>query len=260
MTTFTFIDEKYIKLFNLYKNKKIKDHDKLYCFVYMTTNLLNNKIYVGVHTTNNLDDEYIGSGKLFLKAVKKYGKHNFKCEILKYTLTKKHALLIEKSIVNSTFIMESTNYNIKEGGYSRILLTNEGRKNISESNKKRLSKLSKNELSDMMKHVANRDNWSDDKIEKWKNNLSIAVKNSESSKRANKLIYNNLSDDKKKNRNNLISESKKKYYKTLTHEEKVNLLNKATEASKRKIKCEICGKISNTGNYARWHGKNCRKK
>lgn len=34
----------------------------------------------------------------------------------------------------------------------------------------------------------------------------------------------------------------------------------ATEASKRRIICLHCGKDSNTGNYKRWHGENCKHK
>lgn len=48
--------------------------------IYCTTNLINGKKYIGQHYCSN--DDYIGSGKWFSKAVSKYGKSNFKRQIL----------------------------------------------------------------------------------------------------------------------------------------------------------------------------------
>jgi group I intron endonuclease len=48
--------------------------------IYITTNLVNGSKYIGLDTHNN--PRYLGSGKLLQKAVKKYGKENFKKEIL----------------------------------------------------------------------------------------------------------------------------------------------------------------------------------
>jgi len=52
-------------------------------FIYKTTNLINNKIYVGKHKTS-ANDGYLGSGLILGYAVDKYGKENFKREILEY--------------------------------------------------------------------------------------------------------------------------------------------------------------------------------
>jgi hypothetical protein len=54
--------------------------------IYKTTNLINNKIYIGQSKYNNCD--YLGSGSLLKKAIKKYGKQNFKKEIIEYCHTK----------------------------------------------------------------------------------------------------------------------------------------------------------------------------
>jgi len=51
--------------------------------IYKTLNLVNNKIYVGQHYTS-ADDGYLGSGKILKLAIFKYGKHNFKREILEF--------------------------------------------------------------------------------------------------------------------------------------------------------------------------------
>jgi hypothetical protein len=84
--------------------------------MYKTTNLINNKFYIGVHKTNNLDDGYLGSGKYFNSSLNKYGKENFKREILEFFDSKKEMYLKEKEIVNEDFIKQENNYNIKIGG------------------------------------------------------------------------------------------------------------------------------------------------
>ena len=48
--------------------------------IYKITNLINNKFYIGKHQTNNVDDEYMGSGKLITAAIKKYGANSFERE------------------------------------------------------------------------------------------------------------------------------------------------------------------------------------
>ena len=50
--------------------------------IYITTNLVNGKKYIGSHLTSNINDTYLGSGVLLKKAIKKYGKSNFQREII----------------------------------------------------------------------------------------------------------------------------------------------------------------------------------
>lgn len=54
-----------------------------YGYIYKTINLVNNKIYVGKKKGSIEETEsYLGSGKILLDAIKKYGRENFKKEIL----------------------------------------------------------------------------------------------------------------------------------------------------------------------------------
>ena len=85
-------------------------------FIYLTTNLINGKIYVGKHEFKNKVKNYIGSGTYFTRAVKKYGKENFKRKILRlcYTL---HELRIWEHvyIVKYKSYIRSIGYNIAKG-------------------------------------------------------------------------------------------------------------------------------------------------
>jgi hypothetical protein len=98
----------------------------MYYTVYKITNTINNKIYVGVHSTKNLNDEYLGSGFKLKKAIKKYGADNFKKEILFTFDTLNEALIMERKIVNQEFINRNDVYNMTVGG--QIPPSQKGRK------------------------------------------------------------------------------------------------------------------------------------
>jgi hypothetical protein len=84
--------------------------------IYKTTNLINNKIYIGVHSTENIDDGYLGSGRLIGHAIKKYGPASFSREILSYHEDEISALFEEARIVDKEFIERNDTYNICLGG------------------------------------------------------------------------------------------------------------------------------------------------
>lgn len=85
-------------------------------FIYKTINTINNKIYIGIHKTKNLNDGYLGSGKILLLAIKKYGKENFSREILEYFNSEQEMSLHEEFIVDSDFVDRGDTYNIMVGG------------------------------------------------------------------------------------------------------------------------------------------------
>ncbi|MBQ0113234.1 MAG: hypothetical protein KBT03_08915 [Bacteroidales bacterium] len=99
--------------------------------VYLTLCTSNNKIYVGVHETNNPEifDGYLGNGVYtsrpasykrsttpFKFAVNKYGINSFKRMTLKVFDTAEEAYKFESEIVTDEFIRRKDTYNIKLGG------------------------------------------------------------------------------------------------------------------------------------------------
>lgn len=105
----------------------------IYYFVYETTCLINSKKYRGIHKTKNIQDGYIGSGRSFKLSVKKYGKENFTREILEFCSSYDELLEKEKIYVDEDWVKDKSNYNLKTGGQSAGILSEESRKKQSET-------------------------------------------------------------------------------------------------------------------------------
>lgn len=134
--------------------------------IYKTTCLINQKIYIGQSKYNK--KEYLGSGKLILKAIKKYGKDSFIKEILiEGDLSKEELDSLEiKYIYEQKSTDVNIGYNIESGGHGNSYLQNI---KISESNKGRIIsddtklKISKSKLGKRASDIA-RENLSKSKI------------------------------------------------------------------------------------------------
>lgn len=86
-------------------------------YIYLTTNLVNGKKYIGQHY-GDINDKYLGSGVAFTRALNKYGKENFQKEILEVT-TKNKVNEREQYYINlhNAFLSEEY-YNLTPGGES----------------------------------------------------------------------------------------------------------------------------------------------
>ena len=85
-------------------------------YFYKIENLVNGNFYYGVHGTNNLEDDYMGSGKRIGYAIKKYKIENFRKELLLFFDTYVQALDYESEIVTEQLISDPSCYNLRVGG------------------------------------------------------------------------------------------------------------------------------------------------
>jgi group I intron endonuclease len=86
--------------------------------LYQTTNLVNGKIYVGVHKVKNTSKSrtYLGSGLALKKAIKNHGRENFVRTTLAEFSCGKDAYAAEETMVTKQFISREDTYNMKIGG------------------------------------------------------------------------------------------------------------------------------------------------
>jgi len=89
----------------------------MYGYIYLTTNIINNKIYIGKHKSEVFDPNYYGSGKLLRYALSKYGNVNFTVQMLQSCESLQELNQMEKFYIHQ---FNSTNihigYNISHGG------------------------------------------------------------------------------------------------------------------------------------------------
>ena len=74
------------------------------------------KYHIFYRITNNINDNYMGSGKRLWYAYKKYGIENFTKEILKFFDTAKEAFEYEAEYITEDLLQDSNCYNIEGGG------------------------------------------------------------------------------------------------------------------------------------------------
>jgi len=100
--------------------------------IYKITNKLNGKYYIGKHQTKDLNDGYMGSGKLLKRAIEKHGLENFIKEILHIFDNEKDMNAAEKKLV----VISEETYNLCEGGKGGFSYINNTGKNIYENHGK----------------------------------------------------------------------------------------------------------------------------
>ena len=107
----------------------------MYYIIYITTNVVNTKKYVGKHISEKLGDNYLGSGLLLNKAINKYGKDKFKRETIE--LCESLDDLNEKEIfwINDKNTLHPNGYNLTLGGTGGDTFTNNPDKERTRNNR-----------------------------------------------------------------------------------------------------------------------------
>lgn len=90
--------------------------EKTYNVLYKTTCNIDQMYYIGIHSTNNLDDGYLGSGQKLWHKIRYHGKENFSIEYLEFFKTRKELSDREIEIVNESLIKDPMCMNLCLGG------------------------------------------------------------------------------------------------------------------------------------------------
>jgi group I intron endonuclease len=212
-------------------NTEFKKH-----YVYVTTNLVNDKQYVGDHTINNKSFYYLGSGKLLKSAVKIYGCENFFKEILEWFDTREEAAIAQEKYIRLF------NTHVNDGGYN---LTYDGGRGGVEF-------------------------WNDDYIlnlrykNKGTKNPMFGKKHSQETINKIKKANSGKRNFPTKNLGRKLSEEHKQHIseggkgKKLSEMAKINMAIARLNVVYERISCPFCNKTGIISNMKRWHFDHCK--
>jgi hypothetical protein len=91
-----------------------------YHFIYKTTCLINNNYYIGMHSTDNLSDGYIGSGVRIRNSIRAHGRKYHEIEILEFFENRELLIQREIELVNKELLKDPMCMNLMEGGYGGL--------------------------------------------------------------------------------------------------------------------------------------------
>lgn len=117
---------------------KTKAHTRTYHFIYKTTCTITGKWYLGMHSTDDLNDGYLGSGKHLKRSVEKYGKDSHIREILEFLPCRDSLSAREEQLITEDMRRDPRCMNIANGGRhlrQNIPHTEETRQRMSETHK-----------------------------------------------------------------------------------------------------------------------------
>jgi len=238
-----------------------------YHYSYITTNIITGKQYVGDHSTNNLEDGYLGSGTYLLRAIKKYGKENFRKKILEFFSSKSLAFSNQEKWINEYNTLSPNGYNLSPVGgigvpnsfhseetKEKIRIGNLGQKR-SNITKQKISTTRKNN-----KLAVGENNGMSGKNHSIKSKILIGIKSSErnmTDESKHKISLTTKGENNGMFGRNHTLETKEKIRKKL-------LGGKVSEKTKLKHKrrdnCKYCGFETNISNLNRYHNENCKYK
>jgi len=240
--------------------------EKKFNFVYLTTDLVNEKQYVGDHGTNDLNCyktfNYVGSGDLLTLAIKKYGQDNFKREILEFFPSKKEAFLAQKKYIEKykTLVTEG-GYNISPTGGLGIMCccSEETKEKI---RKKQLGKKASEETKLKMKLSAKkRPPISNETKLKLKLNHGGGVKfHTEETKLKITKTQTGKKTGPCSEQSKLNMSLAQKGKKRNPRPEEVRLKIALGQLKVPKKHCVYCNREFEPGSFKRWHGDNCKFK
>jgi hypothetical protein len=106
-------------------------------YLYKTTCKVTGRYYIGMHSTNNLEDGYMGSGKRLRYSLRKHGKENHVKNIIEFFERRELLIEAEKKIVNKELLSDINCMNLCVGGEGgRGFTPNEQKINAIKSNEK----------------------------------------------------------------------------------------------------------------------------
>ena len=121
-------------------------------YIYKTTCNVTKRYYIGMHSTINLEDGYLGSGKRLRYSIRKYGKENHKKEILEFLPTREVLVIRESEIVDKLLLSDNLCMNLRPGGQGGLISEEQQKHRSICANKKLNEKLkNNNELREKFK-------------------------------------------------------------------------------------------------------------
>ena len=251
-------------------------------YVYKTTCKITNKFYIGIHSTSDLEDGYMGSGVRISRSLKKYGKQNHVCEILEYLDNRKNLMEREKSLITEEILKDPYCMNIIKGGVSlglnyskehtletkqQISLKMKG-KSYEEIHGDEKAEGERKKRSEGVKRAHSKLN-EEERIERYSKSIlhlktpteetRKKMSESQTGKKKSMETRNKIS---KGNKNKFVSDETRFKMSLSQRNMSEETKNKMSMSAKErpKIKCLYCDIVAQYSHISRWHNEKCKNK